>query len=94
MVPVEVILFLTALALLAIAALLAAGLYWSREPVKVRNGFRRASNLILRLLSYPLCLLALTLLFIGQWLMTIVRYTAGRVRGEPMTMIKITVAFD
>ena len=79
----------------AICALLSlAVLYWMRNPDKMREVLRRASILILGLLSYPVVVISIILTHIFQCVVTIARYTMGRVCGQKITRFTVTVTFD
>lgn len=83
--------------MLALAVLaLSAGtlLYWINEPEKVKGAGRFAFKLILRLLSYPLCVVLITLMFAGLYLATIVSYTVRRVGSKPTTGFRLKASFD
>lgn len=62
------------------------------KPVKER--IEDASKLILRLLSYPLVLVCITVIFAGLYLATIVNYTARRIGGKPTARFRLRASFD
>lgn len=69
-------------------------LYWINEPEKVKGAGWSAFKLILRLLSYPLCVVLITLMFAGLYLATIVSYTVRRVGSKPTTGFRLRASFD
>lgn len=81
-----------AFALLALAGL---GLsYWTREPTKVKRVGQIALKLILGLLSYPVVMVVIVLIFGLLLVGTLCTYTLRRVAGMPTPMVRVKVSFD
>jgi hypothetical protein len=68
--------------------------YWAHEPDEVKQMGQAALKLILGVVAYPLTVASIILIHISSCVMTILRYTGGRVTGEQIEKIALKVTFD
>lgn len=93
MVPDSTLILL--LVVYAACILLSGGvLYWNRNPEVIKKVARRASSLVLGLLSYPVVVVSIILTHVFVCIVDIARYTFGRVAGEKITRFTVKTTFD
>ena len=86
--------FLAAFAVMAVVAIAICAALYGLPGTPVKERLQRASRVILRLLTYPLGLVLLTVMFVCLWVSTLVNYTVRRVGGHPVSSFRLRATFD
>ena len=79
---------------LGLFALAAGATLYGLPGTPVKERLRFASKLILRVLTYPVGLVLLTVMFVALWVSTLVNFTVRRVGGHPVTGFRLKATFD
>lgn len=94
MVPVDGDLYFVGAVFAFSAVSQGALLYWMKQPAKMEAIVKRASSLILGLLSYLPVTVGIVISFAFVCVGTILSYTVRQVGGKPTTKINLKVTFD
>lgn len=94
MTPIVIPLQELVIALSTLALFASLLLYWLYQPEYIDKAVVSVFRFILRILSYPLTLVCITIIFALTYIATIANYTIRRFTGPLPTGFKLRVSFD